>query len=516
VHVERAERLPALHDEVADLVRVVSRCRWRLGLERLLIFGIRGLIASALLVIVVALAAWLLAGWVVIALDQAVWLSGLPLVAALGLALVRWPSGRQAALAADRRLVLDERLGTAIEIAERARGGGGGRFDRLQVRDAVARASAAPGAWLALDRRVRGEALVAAAMCVIAGCTLVLLPNVPRPSLPLAPPGPAAVDAPSEEPDRAVLADAVEPDAPKPQPVPQAQVAADPDLAARVQQEQGQREALDTLSHALGQVSAAQPAADAIQQGDFSAAKQQLSNLGDEADQLSDAAKQQLSKALQQAANSTPGDRPLADRERQAAQAMSRSTYTEQRQALHNLADQLERSGERAVSADQLAHDQGQLQQQAPGQPSAGQQPNGQRAGQAPASPAGAKSQGTANAGEGAPAGAQQGAADGGQGAGAPGQQGGPGVGTGADQQPLADQASRLDTAGQSVSVPAKLGSGPGVRPPDGTEDQIGRDPTTGGKSVSELVQSQQTGQVAPEQNLVPGEQRPVVRGYFR
>ena len=31
-----------------------------------------------------------------------------------------------------------------------------------------------------------------------------------------------------------------------------------------------------------------------------------------------------------------------------------------------------------------------------------------------------------------------------------------------------------------------------------------------------ELAQAQQTGQVAPEQNLVPGEQRPVVRGYFR
>ena len=26
----------------------------------------------------------------------------------------------------------------------------------------------------------------------------------------------------------------------------------------------------------------------------------------------------------------------------------------------------------------------------------------------------------------------------------------------------------------------------------------------------------QQTGQVTPEQNLVPGDQRPVVRGYFR
>jgi hypothetical protein len=64
--------------------------------------------------------------------------------------------------------------------------------------------------------------------------------------------------------------------------------------------------------------------------------------------------------------------------------------------------------------------------------------------------------------------------------------------------------------------VPTRLGSGPGVRPSDGTEDQVGADPSVGGRTVAELARAQQTGQVAPEQNLVPGEQRPVVRGYFR
>jgi hypothetical protein len=75
---------------------------------------------------------------------------------------------------------------------------------------------------------------------------------------------------------------------------------------------------------------------------------------------------------------------------------------------------------------------------------------------------------------------------------------------------------SRLDAAGQSVQVPTKLGAGPGVRPTDGTEEDTGNDPNSGTRSVAEMVQPQQTGQVAPEQNLVPGEQRPVVRGYFR
>ena len=89
-------------------------------------------------------------------------------------------------------------------------------------------------------------------------------------------------------------------------------------------------------------------------------------------------------------------------------------------------------------------------------------------------------------------------------------------MGTGTDPDVLGGQPSRLDTAGQRVEVPTKLGPGPGVRPPDGTEDQTGTDPTLPARRVSELVQSQQTGQIAPEQNLVPGEQRPIVRGYFR
>jgi hypothetical protein len=89
-------------------------------------------------------------------------------------------------------------------------------------------------------------------------------------------------------------------------------------------------------------------------------------------------------------------------------------------------------------------------------------------------------------------------------------------VGTGDNPNPYADQPTRLDTSGQRVDVPLKLGQGSGVRPPDGSEDGSVGDSSLSGRSVSELPQSQQTGQVTPEENLVPGEQRPVVRGYFR
>jgi hypothetical protein len=256
------------------------------------------------------------------------------------------------------------------------------------------------------------------------------------------------------------------------------------------------------LAQALGRVSAGEPAADAIQRGDFSAAKQQLSSLGEEADQLSDAAKQQLAGALQQAAGTAAAaDRQLADRERQAAQALSRNNYQDQRQALRSLGDQVERSGARSASADQLARDLGRLQQQAAADQSAGRA----------ASPASAGQQGAAQNGAQAAVGqVGEGNQDG------TAEQGGPGVGTGSKGEVVGNQPSRLDSVGQTVEVPTKLGAGPGVRPTDGTEDQMGADPNSAGRRVVELVQAQQTGQVAPEQNLVPGEQRPVVRGYFR
>jgi hypothetical protein len=495
VHAERVDRLPTPRDEVSELLHVVGQLRFRLGLERLLVFGLRGSIGSAVALSAISVAAWLMGST---AWDALPWLASAPLLAALGLAIVRWPSNRQAALAADRRRDLEERLGTAVELATRQRSS---RFDRLQIQDAVTAATATRNGWLAIDRRTRREAVLASALLTLAAASLVL-PSLPRPSLPANSQSAAFLELPTSDAiERPSPPEAQDLPFAETQPIQQSQ--ADVDLASRVQLEQSERDALDKLAQALSRISAGQPAADAIQRGDFSTAKNQLSTLGEEADQLSDAAKQQLSRALQQASGTTAAtDRQLADRERQAAQALSRSSYTEQRQALSNLADQMERSGARSVPADQLARDVGRLQQAS----ASGQQGQGAQ-GQASAN---AQQQGTA-------ASAAKAAGADGQGTqAAAGQQGGPGVGTGTAGDALGNQSSRLDNTGQTVQVPTRLGSGPGVRPTDGTEDQMGNDPTNAPRNVSELVQAQQTGQVAPEQNLVPGEQRPVVRGYFR
>ncbi|MBV9600571.1 MAG: hypothetical protein JOZ87_27480 [Chloroflexi bacterium] len=509
VHVESLTRPPLVPTSgVAELRRLLARLRWRLGLEGLARAAIRGAIASSLALILVTVAVWLTAA------DKAwLWLAGAPFLASLGLTVVNWPSTLHTAIVADRRLGLEERLSTAVELSQSGRSG---RFDRVQIRDAVSQTSSLRATWLVLNRRTRNEALAAVLALTLAFGFALVLPTVRRPvSTPLAASSDVPVAAaPDAAADRSLPVDDTASNPAASVPV-RSQATPPADLASRVQQEQAERAALDKLAQGLGSVSAGQAAADAIQQGNFDAAHDQIQSLGDNADQLSDAAKQLLGRGLQQAAAATSqSDRALADREQQAAQALARSNYIDQRQALDALADQVQRSGSRSVPADQLERDQGQLQQQ-------------QQLGQSQSAPASQRGQ-QANAAQ-ADASASDASTPGNQGSQtAPGagdvsasdsgaaKQGGAGVGNGDSPDPFSNQASRLDTAGQQVQVPTRLGNGAGVRPADGTEDQSTSDPSLGGQSVAEQSQAQQTGQLNPEENLVPGEQRPVVRGYFR
>jgi hypothetical protein len=94
------------------------------------------------------------------------------------------------------------------------------------------------------------------------------------------------------------------------------------------------------------------------------------------------------------------------------------------------------------------------------------------------------------------------------------GQQGGPGAGVGTTD-PLGDPNARLDASGQRVDVPVKLGPGAGERPATGNDDQVGQPNSSSQSLAAEQAQHQEAGQVVPENNLVPGDQRPVIRGYF-
>jgi hypothetical protein len=513
VQVQELETVPVLHDVVTrDLNRLIGSFRLRFGLERLVLFGIRGAIAAAALLVGLAFSVWLTNE------ARLLWVAALPLLAAPLVAALRWPTRHATAITVDRRFALDERLATAVELSEGSRRS---RFKALQLRDTLGRVETTRGTWLVLDARARNEAALALVTLAVAAVAVVFVPRLPRPAvavpapteavdseLPLAADEPAQRALPLDVSDEALPGPAARPGVPS------------ADLAARVQQEQAERSALDKLAQALSDISAGRPAADAIQQGDFDQAHDQLQNLADNADQLTSAAKQQLAGALQRAAQgSAQADRALADREQQAAQALSRSSYDDQRQALRGLADQVQRSAEKSVPSDQLERDVGQLQQQtsAAAQDASGGalNPGGTAQSGTSQSPSTQGGQLGGNPGDPGAQGAGTVAAGAQNGDGA-GQQNGAGVGTGTDPNLYSDQPSRLDTAGQQVQVPLKLGNGPGARPADGTEDQTIPDPRLGGRTISEVSQNQETGQVAPEQNLVPGEQRPVVRGYFR
>jgi hypothetical protein len=435
---------------------------------------------------------------------------------ALTVAAMRWPTLETAARTADRRLGLEERLGTAVELAPALQSGHGGPLDGLQIHDALHHVTPLPG-W----GRPRGwlrDLLLAVAALAVAGAaawltqvgtftqTLVTIPLVQS-----EPTSTAAAEA---------TPTAVAQPASAPAPPPPASAAAQqrpassaPASAQRVAQEQAQRAALDRLARGLQQTSATRGAGQAIARGDYTSAANQLNDLGTQSDQLSDVAKQQLAQILQKTASESSGDRQLAQREQQAAEALQRGDYSGQQQALQQLAAQVQRSGANAPSSDQLQRDQGQLQarnsgSQAPSTPANGQDQSGNGGSTGSASP---------GDGQGQSAGATSGGSNQAQSGGSGDQsKGGPGVGTGTTASMLGDPAPPLNSTGQRVDVPIELSSGAatkaGTTAPNQSEQSV-RGAATG--AVDETSQSLSTGQLAPERNLVPGDQRQVVRDYF-
>ena len=112
MHLERTDQRPALRDDPRDeLQSLLARLRWRLGLERLALFAVQGAIAGSLALIALTVGAWITGRDPII-----VWLGVAPLLAAVGLAVVRWPSEHDAAAAADHHMRLEERLATAAEL----------------------------------------------------------------------------------------------------------------------------------------------------------------------------------------------------------------------------------------------------------------------------------------------------------------------------------------------------------------------------------------------------------------
>src|SRR5690606_1345475 len=94
-------------------------------------------------------------------------------------------------------------------------------------------------------------------------------------------------------------------------------------------------------------MSASRGAADQLAQGDAQGAADQLEALGEQADQLSDAARRRLPQVLDEAAAQTrAADPDLSAAERRAARGLAGSDYEEQRDALAELGQEVARAGD--------------------------------------------------------------------------------------------------------------------------------------------------------------------------
>jgi hypothetical protein len=291
--------------------------------------------------------------------------------------------------------------------------------------------------------------------------------------------------------------------------------AAEAELNARAQRSQAQRKALNRLAQALRRSSAGSAAAEGIEQGDYQRAADELDKLGAEADQLSRAAKDQLSRALAEAARETTGNPELAEQERQAARAFGPGgSYEQQQEALQQLGEEVQRAGGQVVEHGDLAAEMERIQQGRQGQGLAPRAPI------AFAEPAGAESAAPGQEGQQATGGRSQGL-DGDQGSGQqPGsQEGGRSGGGGAGQQSPEPGAGgpnqRLDAVGRPVDVPLQAGDGPASGTAERPSGREVVEDVAGGSADPDPAAPEAPAGAAPERNLVPSDRRQVVRDYF-
>ena len=469
------------------------------------------------------------------------------LVSAILGALSRWPSRATAALEADRRLDLEERLLTAFDSMRAHRIG---RVSQLQVASAVETGTSRLAIWQVDQPALKRESLRALTFGFLA-LALFLFANfsdqlpVPRPDLmaltnpAIDPPGAEATipdPPPLPKPDTAGGNDAVNPVLRALDDLRRAREAngvsqedaerrvaqASAEVQRQASQSQAQRQDLNRLGRGLGQTSAGREAGESIQRGEYQEAASQLAELGNESDQLSQAAKEQLAQELRTAASATTQNRMLADRERRAADALAGRDYAQQRRALRELGEEVARAGSFVVPQQDLAEGMSRVreaqeelgQTSTPGQSGDQQQqasPSGLGSNQSPANAPSA--QGQQQPGQGT---SQTGGAIPGTGAAGTGQAGN-GSAPGGDQagENRLETSPRLENVGRRVEVPVKVGRGSLSQRP-GTDDPVDSEDTTESVTSVNLNQPQDPSTAAAERNQVPSDHRQTVRDYFR
>ena len=488
--------------------------------------------------------------------------TGLVLVTLVGLALgalwslLRPPSLLRTARTADARFGLEARLGTAVELLHRA---GSGPLGEMQLADAADALRGARGRWPLPFSVAWRQAVLAASLALALAGTLQLDGSDGRegPLLVGLLPGRGPALSPEQE-EREPLAEPAAPaNAPNAAGQPSGKTAAalrtldelrrareagavGGDRAARTLDQvessldqqaaeaRGQHDTLDRLTRALSQVSAAEPAAESIQQGDYARAADQLAQLGQESDQLSAEAKSQLSQALRRAAAESSTNAPLADRERRAADALAGRDYQATQSALSGLGQEVARAAGQATSQKELGDAMQQVQRERAAN-SAGDSAGDRTGREDPSRAQDPASTGSQEVASGQSGGSQAGRGEGNgrdDGAGSQGlaEAGGQngrrplpdGPAEKSSQTDLGPSAPPLDVVGKPAEVPVRPGGGADRGP---QTDQANGDEQQLDVAQTSFESSQATGPVQAggqaEHIVVPGDQRQVVRDYF-
>ncbi|MBI4491935.1 MAG: hypothetical protein HY690_03985 [Chloroflexi bacterium] len=347
---------------------MVGVLRRRLWWQRVLSGALRGLSLGAL----VGLLLILVALWEA---REPTWLqphlaASLLALAVLAGALVRRPSLQEAARVADRRLDLEERVATSLEILE---GRLASSMAARQLDDAwravqrqpvgrvaplgqLRRSAALAGALLALFlasllvssnldpevspvatlRRGLEEAVLRSGLLAQAGVQLPLLPRDEASDPFAAPPPPPLLGSQTEE-----------------------------QLREQMARSRSQQAALARLARALAGTAAAREIGEQLQRGNYAQAANNLRNLGRENDQLSREAKSELSEALRQAAGDTNESSPdLARQEDRAARALAGRDYRSTQQALDRLSQSMSDASQQIIPQEELAQAWQRLQEE--------------------------------------------------------------------------------------------------------------------------------------------------------
>lgn len=351
----------------AELYSHLVPVRRRIWVQRSVLLLIRGLV----LVAGVALLASFLQ-FASVPVPRPLWSAAAILVAvvALGLIVRQRVSYADAARVLDRRLGLNQVIGTAVELTG---ANADGRLARLQMRRAtdvlrrLESRQALPFGLPIRDLRVFAALAVVTLLFAFLATLNLAWPGSPPPADALAsdPTADMVTSSPSDYASyvESEGASTLDPElfdrslgdyqselagqnlSPEEM---QARIAEiQSQLAQRAEALNRQRQALADLADALSDSSTTSDAADSLRKGDYQKAASQLAELGKQSNQLSQRARQDLARRLNDAANKVqPNNQDLASKMKRAAQQLAANDAAGAEQALSDLGAGVQQAGD--------------------------------------------------------------------------------------------------------------------------------------------------------------------------